>query len=157
MTTQLRPMLEDEFHSYIDHLVEDYAKDNVEAGYWQEGEALERSRKETGNLLPQGVKTPSHYLYVIEDNSLAVGVIWMRVDPKAAVKGGFIFDLEINQQYRGKGFGKKAMLLIEEKAKEFGLRQIELHVFAKNKVARKLYGGLGYQVTSLNMTKKLGD
>lgn len=47
------------------------------------------------------------------------------------------------------------MLLIEEKGGELGLRQIGLHVFAKNKVACHLYESLGYEVKSLNMTKDL--
>jgi RimJ/RimL family protein N-acetyltransferase len=61
----------------------------------------------------------------------------------------------VAEKFRGKGYGKKARLLIEEKARELGLESLGLHVFAENKVARNLYESVGYEVSSLNMTKKL--
>ena len=56
---------------------------------------------------------------------------------------------------RGKGYGKQLMLLIEEKARELGLKSLGLHVFAYNDVALKLYETVGYEVSSLNMRKNL--
>jgi RimJ/RimL family protein N-acetyltransferase len=47
------------------------------------------------------------------------------------------------------------MLLMEEKAREFGIQKIGLHVFPYNDVARRLYEGIGYEVSSLNMIKRL--
>jgi ribosomal protein S18 acetylase RimI-like enzyme len=61
----------------------------------------------------------------------------------------------VEENQRGKGYGKQAMLMIEEKARELGLNSIGLHVFGSNKVARSLYEAVGYEVTSVNMSKKL--
>ena len=47
------------------------------------------------------------------------------------------------------------MQQLEEIAREMGLRQLELHVFAFNDGARTLYDSLGYTVTGLNMAKRL--
>jgi len=47
------------------------------------------------------------------------------------------------------------MLAVEEFAKSLGLESIGLHVFAHKTAAMKLYAGLGYEVTSQNMVKKL--
>jgi len=63
--------------------------------------------------------------------------------------------LRIEVGLRGKGYGKQTMLLIEEKARELGLKSIGLHVFGVNTVARNLYEGLGYEISSLNMQKQL--
>ena len=71
------------------------------------------------------------------------------------VKSGFIFDVEIREEFRGKGYGKQIMLLIEEKARELELKSIGLHVFGYNTVAKNLYEGIGYETSSLNMIKKL--
>jgi ribosomal protein S18 acetylase RimI-like enzyme len=79
----------------------------------------------------------------------------MKANLEGAVKDGFIFDITIDEDQRGKGFGKKAMLLIEEKARELRIHKIGLHVFAWNQVARSLYEGLGYETKSLNMIKDL--
>ena len=155
MVVNLVPMREDEFADYVEVLISHYAKDNVAAGYWDPADAVEQSRKQTMELLPKGVNTPNHYIFTVRDGERRVGVIWMRATLDTVIKSGFIFDITIAEDQRGKGYGKKAMLLVEEKARALGIRQIGLHVFAKNKVARNLYEGLGYETKSLNMTKYL--
>jgi ribosomal protein S18 acetylase RimI-like enzyme len=55
----------------------------------------------------------------------------------------------------GKGYGKKAMLLLEEKVKALGLKNIGLHVFGHNHRAIGLYQSLNYQTTNLVMEKEL--
>ena len=80
-------------------------------------------------------------------------MIWMKHE--APRLQGFIFDISLEEAQRGKGYGKQTMLALEEFAKELGLQTIGLHVFANNTAAMKLYRGLGYEVTSQNMTKKL--
>jgi ribosomal protein S18 acetylase RimI-like enzyme len=91
----------------------------------------------------------------VYDGEQAVGLIWMRVNLDRPIPSGFIFDLRIDEKFRGKGYGKQAMLLIEEKARELGLKSIGLHVFAYNQVAKNLYESIGYEISSLNMIKKL--
>jgi ribosomal protein S18 acetylase RimI-like enzyme len=148
-------MSEKEYADYFEVLIADYAKDNVEAGYWDAADALELSRKATLSLLPQGVKTPNHYLHVVRDGDLRVGIVWMKANLDTVNKNGFIYDIAIDESQWGKGYGRKAMQLIEGKARELGLLQMGLHVFAKNKVARNLYESLGYETKSLNMIKDL--
>ncbi|MFN8411957.1 MAG: GNAT family N-acetyltransferase [Anaerolineales bacterium] len=151
----LIPMTQSEFDAFLEHTIPDYAADNVKAGYWAEEEALERSRKEFDQLLPKGLATENHYLYTLYDEDQAVGLIWLRANVDRPTKSGFIFELWIDDRFRGKGYGKQAMVLIEEKARELGLKSIGLHVFASNQVARSLYETVGYEVSSMNMTKKI--
>ena len=153
--TTLIPMTQPEFDAFLAQAVPDYAEDNVRAGYWDEAEALEKSRKEFETLLPQGLQSENHYLYMVYDGEDAVGLIWMRANMNAATKSGFIFDIRVDEKFRGKGYGKHTMLLIEEKARELDLKSIGLHVFAYNKVAKNLYESIGYEVSSLNMIKQL--
>ena len=148
-------MTQPEFDAFLALAVPEYAADNVRAGYWDEAEALERSHKEFESLLPQGLQSENHFLYTVYDGDSAVGLIWMRANMDRPTKSGFIFDIRIDEKFRGKGYGKQAMLLIEEKARELGLKSIGLHVFAVNTVERNLYESIGYEVGSLNMTKKL--
>ncbi len=153
--TTLTPMTQSEFDAFLAQAVPEYAADNVRAGYWDEAEALEKSRKEFEMLLPQGLQSENHYLYTVYDEEQAVGLIWMRANMDRPTKSGFIFDIRIDGKFRGKGYGKQAMLLIEEKARELGLKSIGLHVFAVNNVARSLYESIGYEISSLNMIKQL--
>lgn len=155
MNLRLTPMLEDEFKNFLEDQIAGYAQENVRAGYWHESNAWQRSREAVERLLPQGLKTPNHYLFVVRIGERRVGIIWMRITVDLPVKQAFIFDIEIDKAERGKGYGKATMILIEEKAKELGQTQMGLHVFAHNMLARSLYEGLGYRVTSLNMIKDI--
>ena len=153
--SKLVPMTQVEFDAFLEHLIPGYASDNVRAGYWSEDEALEKSRQQTGSLLPQGLQTKNHYLFTLYDGDTAVGVIWLRAELDRPVKSGYIFDVEIKEEFRGKGYGKQAMLLIEEKARELGIKRMGLHVFAYNEIAKNLYERIGYKASSMNMLKDL--
>jgi ribosomal protein S18 acetylase RimI-like enzyme len=148
-------MTQPEYEIYLTHLIPDYAADNVRAGYWDESEALEKSRKQIESLLPQGLQTKDHYIYTLVDGEQVVGMIWLKAELGRALKSAFIFDVMVDEKFRGKGYGKQLMALIEAKARELDLKSIGLHVFSYNKVAKNLYENIGYKVSSLNMIKKL--
>jgi RimJ/RimL family protein N-acetyltransferase len=153
--SQLIPMTQSVYEEYLKHLIPDYAADNVRAGYWDETEALEKSRKQIESLLPQGLETKDHYIFTLVDGDQVVGMIWLKAELSRAVRSGFIFDVMVDEKFRGKGYGKEVMRLIEEKARELELKSIGLHVFAYNDVAKHIYESVGYQISSLNMIKKL--
>jgi len=153
--SKLIPMTQTEFDAFLEQIIPNYASENVRAGYWSKDESLERSRKQTESLLPQGLQTKDHYLYTLYDDDIAVGIIWLRAELDRPMKSGYIFDVEIKEDFRGKGYGKQAMLLIEEKARELGIKRLGLHVFAYNGVAKNLYERIGYKVSSMNMLKDL--
>jgi ribosomal protein S18 acetylase RimI-like enzyme len=152
---RLVPMTESDFETYLDKAIQEYAADKAKAGDWSEEEALERSRESYQHLLPQGVKTENNYLFRVqaEESSEKVGTVWIRHETPRP--HGFILDIVIDEVQRGKGYGKQAMLALEEFAKELGIETLALHVFTRNVAAMKLYNGLGYEVTSQNMVKRL--
>jgi ribosomal protein S18 acetylase RimI-like enzyme len=150
---KLVPMTPIEYEVFLERTILEYAKDKVRAGYWAESEALEESRKEYFDDLPQGLQTKNQYLYTLYDDAQAVGLIWLRANMNRPTKKGFILELYVDEKQRSKGYGRQAMLLIEEKARELGLKSISLHVFGPNKIARYLYESIGYEVTSVNMSK----
>jgi ribosomal protein S18 acetylase RimI-like enzyme len=146
-----------EFDVFLEHGIKEYARDRVRAGFWTETESLARSRKEHRALLPDGIKSRYHHFYAIRDSesSNAVGILWLKTDLDSSRGSGYIFDLEIHEPYRRKGYARQAMLELENVARGMGLRQLGLNVFAFNEGARLLYEGLNYSVASLNMLKDL--
>lgn len=152
---KLIPMTQAEYEVFLERTVSEYAADKVRAGQWDGSDALERSRMEFLDDLPQGVETKNQYLYTVFDREQAVGLIWLSVNSNDPAKSGFISELYVDEGWRGKGYGRQAMLLIEEKARELGLKSIGLHVFGVNQAARNLYEAVGYEITSLNMKKVL--
>jgi ribosomal protein S18 acetylase RimI-like enzyme len=64
-----------------------------------------------------------------------------------------VYDLDIDEPYRGRGYGRAAMLFAEEEARRRGLTRISLHVGARNDVARNLYRSLGFEEHEVAMSK----
>lgn len=153
----LVPMQENEFQTYLDKVIPNYAAENIRAGYWSEEDGLNKARETFKRLLPDGVNTKDQHIYTVQDpeTDQAVGVIWLNARTDTPHPIGFIYDIRIDEAMRGKGFGKQVMLAIEDKARELGLESIALHVFFHNTTALGLYEKIGYKTRSLNMVKEL--
>lgn len=146
-------MNKEEFQLYISGAIESYAKNKVTSGNWGEDEAINLSKKEFSRLLPKDEKSELNYLYSIFQDQQLVGMIWIAKTSTTNPDQGYIFDVIIYEPHQGQGYGKQAMKEIERIAKELGMNKIALHVFGHNKVARRLYEQLGYEITNINMVK----
>lgn len=157
MAVILRPMTPEEFVPYEDADAHHYAENMVRAGFWSAEGAFHKAKKIHADLIPEGVHTKDHLFFVIEDAETreSMGVIWLFIDRETQPPSGFIYDLLLHAQFRGRGLGKQAMLALEKKAKDLGLASLALNVFDDNTVAKSLYTSLGYEVQSLNMRKRL--
>ena len=105
-------------------------------------------------LCPQGSPAPGQLLGRVMESGRPIGVLWLGpagTDPQR----WWVFDVSIDEQWRGKGYGRQAMLLAERLARDKGATAIGLNVFARNDVARSLYVSLGYVEGSVQMHKLL--
>lgn len=154
---RLAPMTESDFDSYYQKGVASYAEENVRGGHWSAEEALEKSAAEYRKLLPDGLATPDHYLYTIEDATThtAVGLLWFALQRRGGQATAFVYDVSIHPPYRRQGYATRAFQALEERARELGARQIQLHVFGHNHGARALYEKLGFVPTNIIMSKAL--
>ncbi len=154
---RLVPMTQAQFEAFEENDILEYAREEVRAGFWSEAEALEKAREAHRRLLPQGLATKDHYLYAIQlaEGEAVVGSLWLTVNRDSTQPTGFVYDLEITEGYRHRGYAREAMLELEQLARQMGLRQLGLHVFAHNTAARALYESLGYSVGSLTLLKDL--
>lgn len=153
----LRPMTQDEFLIYLERTIVEYADDKVKAGNWAEEVALERSKEEFEKYLPQGNLTPGHFLFTIYDieTGAAVGVLWYANMPEMEKPAWFIYDFYINEDQRRRGHAVAALARLEEMARVEGVNSIGLHVFGHNTPARQLYEKAGYEITNINMRRRL--
>jgi ribosomal protein S18 acetylase RimI-like enzyme len=152
----LRPMVQAEYDAWVAHVIADYAAEKVAAGNWTADEALDRSRNEVADLLPQGAATPQQHLFsvVAEGEPEPVGVLWFAEIGER--RQAFVYDLEIHPPYRRRGYAEGAMRAAEAEARALDLETIALHVFGHNRAARALYAKLGYEETNVNMAKRVG-
>jgi ribosomal protein S18 acetylase RimI-like enzyme len=149
---KLKAIQQEDFERFLEHAILDYAEDHVRNGNWSAEGALEKSRKEFERYLPNGIQTPDQYVWsIVDEANHRIGVLWVQVkDGKA-----FIFDFIIDEEYRGKGYGKQALTAMDERLKSMGVESVALHVFGDNVSAQELYKKLGFKITDIQMKKNL--
>lgn len=151
--TELVPMDAAGFARFIDVGVPAYGREKVAAGQWSEEEALERSRKEIAELLPQGLATPDNFLFELQADGASVGSLWFAVAERGGRKVAYLYDVIVRPEHQRHGHAMRALVALEAKVRELGLAGIALHVFGHNRSARALYEKLGYEATNINLYK----
>jgi ribosomal protein S18 acetylase RimI-like enzyme len=152
---RLRPLRDDELPAFIEHGKEQYARDMVENAGLSNEQAQKKAEKDWSLLLPNGRPPAGHYLHAVEDETgERVGDLWFAErtnDFDATV--AFVYSIEIAEPFRGRGYGRQAMQLLEDEVRARGLSHIALNVFGGNEAARSLYRSLGYAETAVWMRK----
>jgi len=152
----LRPMSSEEWEVWRIESIRTYAEEKVRAGTWPAEGAQDRAAAEFATILRQGRATPGHeFRTIVTDADGPVGAIW--IAPQGEIGSGalFIYDIVIDADQRGLGYGRAAMEALEPLARSLGYDRIQLHVFGHNAVARKLYTSVGYVETDVQMEKRI--
>jgi ribosomal protein S18 acetylase RimI-like enzyme len=155
MTVQLRPMSEDEFPAWLPRMRDAYAQAMIDdAGVSSEG-AAEKAAADVEQLFPGEKPASDQLVFVIEADGEAVGELWLMARDLMGHPSLFVYDVHVDEAQRGRGYGKAAMLLAEEEARQRGIDRVALNVFGRNTVARGLYTSLGYVENAIAMSKDL--
>ncbi|GHE63584.1 GNAT family N-acetyltransferase [Streptomyces spiralis] len=145
-----RPLTEAEYGPWLEHGKAGYAQSWIDRGVPAD-EAWAKSESDHARLLPQGPATPGMLLSVLEHEGTPVGTLWLSVgDDKA-----YVYDVEADERFRGRGHGRSLMLLAEAQAVAAGKRVLGLNVFAGNTPAERLYDSLGYRPVLYALYKEL--
>lgn len=149
-------MSSEEFQQWKQKSHANYAKEKESEGLSPE-DAKAVADKSFRDILPQNEKTPDQFLFVILEtkSKKSVGVLWFGLSKQGSKLLPWIYDIVIEENMRGKGLGKQAMLAAEEEVKKLGFSRIGLHVFGHNKTAHSLYQSLGYATKNIVMQKEL--
>lgn len=156
MTVTLRPLQEDEFAAWRDHHVGWYAADMVENAGMPAAAAEQKAHSDMQRALPEGLATPGNVLFTVDEDGAAVGSVWFARREQHGIECAFLFAIEILDEHRGRGLGRRAMELFEDEVRRRGLSRVELNVFAGNARARSLYRSLGFEETAVHMGKDIG-
>jgi ribosomal protein S18 acetylase RimI-like enzyme len=89
-----------------------------------------------------------------ESTGTVVGYLWIAPEAEGS-DAWWVFDIGVDENHRGAGYGRAAMQLAEQAAAKHGAVTIGLNVFGYNAVARALYDSLGYETTAVQMRKPL--
>jgi ribosomal protein S18 acetylase RimI-like enzyme len=143
----LVPMTASSYDAYLDAAIDEYAREILRADGVSWSEALDRSRADYDELLPQGLATPGQVLFDVVDTTTRteVGALWLELRPPAAA---FVYDVFLSPAMRGQGLGRAAMVAGAHWCRNSGVDVLGLSVFGRNAVARGLYESLGYTVVT---------
>lgn len=153
----LRPMTVEEYPEFARRSLEGYVAQQVELGGVPPERAQPEGERSFAELLPDGLATPGHWLRIGEVDGVRVGLLWVGLREGPGPTLAWVYDVEVDEPHRGKGYGRALMLAAEVLAWEVGAERLGLNVFGGNTVARGLYESLGYATQSVQMYKRLGD
>jgi ribosomal protein S18 acetylase RimI-like enzyme len=155
MKVELRPMRDDEFTAWLPKMREDYGQAMVDdAGITPEG-AHAKAAADIEQLFPGLQPSADQLVFVVEVDGEPVGELWLAERDDFGRRTLFIYDIQVEEAHRGRGYAKAAMRLAEEEARRRGIRRLALNVFGRNTVARRLYQSLGYEENAIAMSKSL--
>jgi ribosomal protein S18 acetylase RimI-like enzyme len=150
----VRAMTPEEFERWLPQARRGYAADMVRAGV-DEDAAREKAERDSAGLLSGGVASEGQLLFTVEEDGEAAGGLWLAERELDGSPALFVYDVRIDEDRRGRGLGRAALLFAESEARRRGLSQIALNVFGGNEVARGLYRSLGFREAAIHMTKRL--
>lgn len=131
-----------------------YRIERIEAGE-TEAEATAKAAQSLADTFPAGRMQVGHLVFEVMVDEVPVGVLWIGPRSTSQPDEWWIWDVEIDEAHRGRGFGRRAMELAETAAQEQGAKTLGLNVFGFNRVARGLYESLGYETMAVQMRKAL--
>jgi ribosomal protein S18 acetylase RimI-like enzyme len=150
----VRPLRDDEYDAFIERGLAFYVEDMVRAGVDRDV-AQAKADRDLPLLLPDGLATPGHSMFAIEDEGRFAGYLWLCDRDGELGHSLFVYAVEIDEEFRGRGLGRAAMVFAEEEAQRLGIGKVALNVFGGNDVARRLYLDLGYTETAVHMEKRV--
>ncbi|GFJ94917.1 GNAT family N-acetyltransferase [Phytohabitans rumicis] len=85
-----------------------------------------------------------------------VGTLWIGLThPRRTPDCAFIYDIEVDQEHQGAGYGRALLAAGEDAVRAEGVGSLELNVFGGNTRAIGLYESSGYTVVTQQMRKAL--
>ncbi|WP_435971073.1 GNAT family N-acetyltransferase [Streptomyces sp. Qhu_M48] len=152
---EVRPMTEAEFGEWEVRAKDGFARSWIDRGV-PEAQARAKAESSHARFLPLGLATPGVAIHVVVRDGRPAGHLWTgRIELEPERWAAFVYDIEVAEGQRGRGYGRALMLLAERVAREAGETRLGLHVFAGNTPAIRLYESLGFRTTHVNSAKEL--
>jgi ribosomal protein S18 acetylase RimI-like enzyme len=149
---RLRPLRQDELAQFRAAQRREYVRGMIEEAGLTPADAEEKADADHASLFPDGAPQPQHRIEQLESvDGDHVGHVWWA--PRGAGRA-YVYDLFIEERFRGQGLGRRALELVEADARAAGLRGIDLNVWGRNDVARRLYRSAGFDERAVFMSKE---
>jgi ribosomal protein S18 acetylase RimI-like enzyme len=156
MDLRLRPLRDDQLPDFIEAGRAEYIHGLVAHAHMSEAFARDKAEHDLAAYADSTAIPEGHSLYWIERGGDRVGRLWFAERPSARIgRLAWLYELEIDEPFRGQGYGRSAMDLLEEEVGRRGIGEIALNVWGGNETARSLYRSQGYLERAVEMAKEL--
>ncbi len=132
----------------------DYAEDLARAGFTPE-EVEQNIARNTAALFVDGLPNDEQRVFDVLHGDVVVGSLWLAERREASAGEWYIYDIVVDEEFRGQGYGRATMTAAEEYVRAQGGTKLGLNVFGFNTVARSLYESMGYVAMTIGMRKDL--
>lgn len=116
---------------------------------------VEHPEQRYDGWLRQRATDPRSVFLVAERSGRIVGYIVGTIEKEIAIywtpECGWVHDLWVDEAYRNEGLGRQMAMLLVERFKALGVKQIRLQTAAINDAARKLFTSCGFRVSTIEM------
>lgn len=150
-TVTFRPLREDEFEAWSAEHARGYAEGMIAFADLSREDAEAKAARDVAAVFPHGLATEGIRLWVVEHEGRPVGTVFLG----SREGGAWLYDITIAERERGRGYGRAAMLVLEDEVRGLGFQALSLNVWGGNEVARSLYRSLGFAEVSVGMKKNL--
>jgi GNAT superfamily N-acetyltransferase len=151
----LRPMGQDEYLTWHERQRLISLRSWVDGGLPYE-RAVAIADADYSRVLADGPATDGTALRVLTHDGEDVGTVWVRLHDRAGTETrAWVFLVEVDDRYRGRGHGRTLMLAAERECVAAGVGVLGLNVFADNTAALRLYESLGYRPADHHLLKPL--
>src|SRR4029077_5472742 len=116
-SVRLRPMTADEFPPFSAATTADYARDMEAHGGFTHEAAVKKASDAMQAVLPTGLETPGHAIFVIEAAGAVAGRLWLAERSMGGRRVLFVYDISIDPAFQGQGHGRAAMTFAEAEAR----------------------------------------
>lgn len=156
MTIRLVPLAAERFPAWLERSTAEYTSDLVTTGIAPEQASQQADAAIRRAFRGAGPSADNAVFDLVDESEQPLGYLWVGTDSSDDAGAWWVWDIVVDAEQRGRGYGTQAMLLAEDYARENGAHSIGLSVFGFNGAARGLYESLGYETTSVKMRKRLG-
>ncbi|HEY5104322.1 MAG TPA: GNAT family N-acetyltransferase [Acidimicrobiales bacterium] len=132
----------------------DYRNQLMDAGFTYEEASLNIEQNERA-IFVDGVPNDDQRIFKVMDDEAKVGSLWLGSREERNAGEWYVYDIVIDEEFRGSGFGRSTMRAAEDYVKSQGGTRLALNVFGPNAVARSLYESLDYKTMTIGMRKDL--
>lgn len=157
MSMRFAPLTVEQAASYLPHSQQGFADDLVRAGALDPERALRKAVADYSSLDEDGTTYVAGYAQV-DGTEEWVGVIgWALtgLDADHDERTLYVYDLEVFEPFRRRGFGERLLAYAAERAEQAGADAVRLTVWAGNDDAKALYRRLGFVDENARMRLRL--